>query len=85
MRRGERGSTSGAGVTADRTVRDGVRRQAGRRAGLRWSFPPVPVFREGVNILLARTEEIQKIHAHVFAGLANAQEDQVFLNALRCG
>jgi hypothetical protein len=37
--------------------------------------PPPPAFREGVNILLARTEEIQKVHAHVFAGLADAQED----------
>jgi len=35
----------------------------------------VPAFREGVNFLLARTEEIQKVHAHVFEGLADAQED----------
>jgi hypothetical protein len=38
---------------------------------------PTPAFREGVNVLLARTEEIQKVHAHVFAGLADAQHDQV--------
>ena len=41
---------------------------------------PVPAFREGVNVLLARTEEIQKVHAHVFAGLTDAQED--YLSAI---
>ena len=45
---------------------------------------PAPAFREGVNVLLARTEEIQKVHAHVFAGLADAQKDQIFLNCFRC-
>jgi len=33
---------------------------AGRRAGWRWALPPAPAFREGVNVLLARTEKIQK-------------------------
>lgn len=37
------------------------------------SFSPTLTFREGMNVLLARTEEIQKIHPHVFAGLADTQ------------
>jgi hypothetical protein len=28
---------------------------------------------KGVNVLLARTEEIQKVHAHVFTGFTKAQ------------
>ncbi|HKF95010.1 MAG TPA: hypothetical protein VKB96_10525, partial [Gammaproteobacteria bacterium] len=43
---------------------------------------PAPAFRKGVNVLLSRTQEIQKVHAHVFAGLADAQKCQVFLDAL---
>jgi len=46
---------------------------------------PASAFCEGVNVLLARTEKIQKVHTRVFAGLADAEEDQVFLNAFRCG
>jgi hypothetical protein len=34
---------------------------------------PAPAFCESVNVFLAGTEEIQKVHAHVFAGLADAQ------------
>src|ERR1017187_9547348 len=64
------------------SVRDYIRRQAVRLAGSRPSPAPAPAFRKGVNVLLTRTEEIQKVHAHVFAGLADAQEDQVFPDAL---
>ena len=32
--------------------------------------PPLAL-REGVNVLLTRTEEIQKVHTNVSAGLAN--------------
>jgi hypothetical protein len=46
---------------------------------------PPPSFREGVNILLARTEEIQKVHARVFAGLADAEENQVVAQPLFSG
>jgi hypothetical protein len=35
-----------------------------------------------MNIQLSRTEKIQKFHAHAFAGLAKAQQNQVFANAL---
>ena len=42
---------------------------------------PTPAFREGVNVLLARTEEIQKVHAHVFAGFAEAQNDDSVANS----
>src|ERR1035441_167755 len=59
--------------------------QTVRLAGLRPPPAPAPTVREGVNVLLARTEEIQKVHAHVFAGLANTQEDKVILNPFRCG
>jgi len=38
-----------------------------------------------VNVLFTRTEEIQKVHAHVFACLAYAQENQVFPDALLGG
>ena len=64
---------------------DCLRRQAGRLAGLRPPPAPAPILRKGVNVLLARTEEIQKVHAHVFAGLADAQKNQVFLQALFSG
>jgi hypothetical protein len=42
-------------------------------------------FREGVNVLLGGTKEIQKVHAHVFACLANAQEHQILPNSLLSG
>jgi len=35
-----------------------------------------PGFREGVNVLFTGTEEIQKVHAHVFAGLTKAQQNK---------
>ena len=60
-----------------------ARRQVGRLARLRPSPAPAPAFREGVNVLLAGTEEIQKVHAHVFAGLADAQKRQIFLHSFR--
>ena len=62
------------------SVRDHIRRQAGRLAGLRPPPASAPTFRKGVNVLFARTEEIQKVHAHVLAGLANAEKDEVFPN-----
>jgi len=37
---------------------------------------------KGVDVLLARTQEIEKVHAHVFTGLADAQENQVALNSV---
>jgi len=39
--------------------------------------PPLPTVCEGVDVLFARTQKIQKIHAHIFAGLADAQQNQV--------
>jgi hypothetical protein len=45
---------------------------------------PSLVFRESVNVLFTGTEEIQKVHAHVFAGLAHTQENEVFFNSFRC-
>lgn len=54
-------------------------------SGLRPPPAPAPAFRKGVNVLLARTEEIQKVHAHVFAGLADAQKNQIFPNAFLSG
>jgi hypothetical protein len=66
------------------TVRtwDCICRQVVRLAGLRPSPAPAPALREGVNVLLTRPEEIQKVHAHVFAGLADAEEDQVVAQSL---
>jgi len=43
--------------------------------------PPPPAFREGVNILLARTEEIQKVHAFVSTSFPKAEQNQVFAHA----
>lgn len=42
---------------------------------------PCPTRREGINVILARTEEIEEVQAHVFAGLADAQQDEVILNS----
>src|ERR1039458_2490373 len=64
------------------SVGDCICPQSIRLAGSCSSPAPEPAFRKGVNVLLTRTEEIQKVHAHVFAGLAEAQEDQVFPDAL---
>jgi hypothetical protein len=57
-------------------------RQIGQQGGS-WSPPAVaPAFREGVNVLFTGTEEIQKVHAHVFAGLTKAQQNQVISESL---
>src|ERR1035438_8574659 len=64
---------------------DCICRQAVRLAGLRPSLAPAPAFREGVNVLLTRTEEIQKVHAHVFAGFGEAEKNQVFFDTFRGG
>jgi hypothetical protein len=50
---------SRADVTASHGNRDGNCRQTGWRAG--WPLPPAPApaFREGVDVLLAGTEEIE--------------------------
>ncbi len=50
-------------------------------ADLRPSPAPAPTLREGVNVLLTRMEEIQKVHTHVFARLADAQEDHVLADS----
>ena len=60
-----------------------IRGQIGRLAGLRRSPAPASAFREGANVLLTRSEEIQKVHAHVFAGLADAQQGEILLHARR--
>jgi len=57
---------------------DCVRRRAARLVGLRPSPTPTPTVREGVNVLLARAEEVQKVHAHVVVGLADTQRDESF-------
>lgn len=44
--------------------------------------PPTPILCERVNILVTRKEEIKEVQTGVFACLANAQERQVFFNAL---
>jgi len=46
------------------------------------ALAPKPILCERVNILLTRTEEINEVQTAVFACLANAQERQVFFNAL---
>src|SRR5947208_5934377 len=69
----------------DSFLRRRIRLQAGRLAGLRPPPARAPAFREGVNVLFSGTEEIQKVHAHVFAGFANGKQDQIFLNAFHRG
>ena len=51
--------------------------QAGWRVGLGPPTASTPTLRKGVNVFLARTEEIEKIHAYVFAGLGKHQKNQV--------
>src|SRR6185369_17456128 len=60
-------------------------RQIGWLDGVLPSSAPLPTLREGVDVLLTGKEEIQKVDAHVFAGLANAQEDEVILDPFGCG
>src|SRR5258708_5915643 len=58
-----------------------------RRANVNWralSLPALPVGK-GLNIRFAGTEEVQKVHTHVFAGLTGAQKDEVFLDSFGCG
>jgi hypothetical protein len=52
-----------------------------------WGRPPAaaPTFREGMNVLLARTKEIQKYHIVSFAGFVNAQQNEIFGNAILGG
>lgn len=38
-----------------------------------------------MDVFFARTKKIQKVHANVFAGLADAQENQVFFEAFLGG
>lgn len=52
-------------------------RQARQWGGLRWPPARAPALREGVNVFVTGTEEIEKIHAHVFAGFTKAQQNQV--------
>jgi len=59
--------------------------KGGSLAGLRPPLPPAPAFREGVNVLFAGTEEVQKVHAHVFAGLVEAHDSDLDYSAqLKC-
>jgi hypothetical protein len=46
------------------------------------SSSPAATLRESVNVLFPGTEEIQKVHTHVFAGFAKAQQNQVVSDAL---
>lgn len=56
-------------------------RQLTQWGGARSSPAPAPTFRKSVNVLFPGTQEIEEIHAHVFAGFANAQEGQVLFNS----
>jgi hypothetical protein len=60
---------------------DCICRQAVRLLGLRPSPAPAPTLSKGVNVLLTRTEEIQKVHAPMFARLADAQDDHVLADS----
>jgi hypothetical protein len=42
----------------------------------------LPILCKGSNVLLPRTEKTQKIHAHIFAGLTDAEQHEVFLNCV---
>ena len=64
------------------TVRIGdcICRQAVRLAGLRPSPAPAPTLREGVNVLLTRTEEIEETQVLLVNDqLAPAQFDELVL------
>ena len=62
-------------------------RHSRRRLSLRRPSPSFGLpFREGVDILLTRAEEIEKVQTSVFAGLAHAEEHEIFLDSFlgRC-
>ena len=40
-----------------------------------------PAVGERVDVLLARTQEVKKVHAHILAGLTKAQKNQVVAEA----
>src|SRR5215831_5364074 len=40
-----------------------------------------PAVGEGVDVLLARTQKTQKVHANVLTGLTDAQENQILTEA----
>lgn len=61
--------------------RNGFCRRGNWLAGLRPPPAPAPAFREGVNVLFPGTQEIQKVHAHVFAGLATDKSSVIRLKA----
>ncbi len=53
-------------------------------AGWRWPLSPTPTLRKGVDVLLARTNEIEEVHPHILAGLADAQKHKILVDGL-CG
>ena len=42
------------------------------------------LFCKRVNVLLARAQEIEEVHTPVFAGLADAEQDQISLDTIFC-
>ena len=57
----------------------------GGATGIRPVCSPAPTFREGIDVLYPKTEEIQKVHAHVLAGFTDAEENQVVAHPLLRG
>jgi hypothetical protein len=43
------------------------------------AFSSLLAFGEGLNISFSGTQKISRVHAHVFAGLANAQQHQAYI------
>ena len=65
-----------------------LRRGAGQehcrcRALVRWLSPAI-LFCKRVNVFLARAQEIEEVHTPVFAGLADAEQDQISLDTIFC-
>src|ERR1035441_9776054 len=71
-------------ISSSRDAADGrlwFNRRTGQWGGA-WSSPAAgPAFREGVNVLITRPQEIQKVHAGIFTSLANAEQNEIILSA----
>src|SRR5436190_10101884 len=71
--------------TSSMSNRLAVLRFLSRRSShsFRWRMSrwPAQTLRERVNVFLTGKEKIEKVHAHVFAGFADAQQNQIVANA----
>ena len=74
--------TSNCRPVGPHRLRRGVSQEHCRcRALVRWLSPAI-LFCKRVNVLLARAQEIEEVHTPVFAGLADAEKDQIVIKSV---